>query len=330
MLGGSGAPSAGDAPPRKGTGMATTYLDARTIKQLSVLTPWRTALAVGFDWLVVALAIAASEATHNIVVYLLAVIVIGGRQHAFAVLMHDFAHYRFIENKALSDWIGDLFVAWPILASVDAYRRNHLTHHRYTNTDQDPDWVVKLGTRKFTFPQEWQSAALTLVGYLAFIGSIFELVTSFKRLRAFDTSTRAYKLRRLAYYLVIAAILTLTGAWLGFLLYWVVPFMTVFFFVLYVRSVAEHFGSMDYSDELKSTRTVLPFFWENAVFSPHRVNHHLEHHLYPSVPFYNLPQLSRALLANPHYASRAHLTRGYTVGLVRETVAAGRPAGSAA
>ena len=179
--------------------MATSYLDGRPSKQLSVLAPGRTALAVALDWLVIALAIALSQVAHNFFVYLLAVIVIGGRQHAFAVLMHDFAHYRFIENKALSDWVGDLLIAWPIMASVNAYRRNHLTHHRYTNTDQDPDWVVKLGTRKFTFPQEWQSAVLTLVGYLAFIGSVFELVTSFKRLRAFEMSTRAYKLRRLAY-----------------------------------------------------------------------------------------------------------------------------------
>jgi fatty acid desaturase len=28
---------------------------------------------------------------------------------------------------------------------------------------------------------------------------------------------------------------------------------------------------------------------------PHGINYHLEHHLYPSVPFFNLPALSRQL-----------------------------------
>ena len=303
--------------------MPARYIEPGIVKQLSSLEPWRTALAVGLDWVVIAGAIALSQWARNPLAYLVAVIVIGGRQHAFAALMHEFAHYRFIENKGLSDWICDLFVSWPILASVDAYRRNHLAHHRYTNTEQDPDWVVKLGTRKFTFPQEWQYAVLNLLGYLAFIGSAFDMIQAIQRLRAHDQSTRAYKLTRLAYYLAFAIVFTLTGAWVPFLLYWVVPFMTVFFFTLYVRSVAEHFAAMNYAEELQSTRTVLPYLWENLVFSPHGVNYHLEHHLYPSVPFYNLPQLHSALMASSDYAAQAHITRGYTTGLVRECLSLG-------
>jgi fatty acid desaturase len=86
--------------------------------------------------------------------------------------------------------------------------------------------------------------------------------------------------------------------------------------------VAEHFGSMDYSEELGSTRTVIPFFWERAIFAPHNVNFHLEHHLYPSVPFYNLPALHHVAMRNPAFAQHAHLTKGYSVGLVAETLGA--------
>jgi fatty acid desaturase len=298
-----------------------SYIDPKLVKQLSVLQPWRTVAAIAGDWVVVGLAIAVSQYFQNIAIYILAVIVIGGRQQALGALMHEFAHYRFINNKAISEWVGDVFVAWPIMASVDAYRNNHLAHHRYTNTDQDPDWVVTFGTRKFTFPQEWQSIVLSLVGYLAIVGSLLDMFEAIQRLAKLDRSTRTYKIIRLAYYAAIAVVLTLTGAWLGFLLYWVVPFLTVFFCVLYIRGVAEHFGSMDYSDELGSTRTVIPFFWENWLISPHRVNYHLEHHIYPSVPFYNLVKLHRAMMANPEYAARAHITHGYSVGLVRECLA---------
>jgi fatty acid desaturase len=146
------------------------------------------------------------------------------------------------------------------------------------------------------------------------------------RLRKQDNSTRAQKIARLAYYLGIAAVLTLTGAWMGFVLYWAVPWITVFFLFLYIRSVAEHFGSMEYEDDLTDTRTTIPYFWERWFFGPHNINYHIEHHLYPSVPFFNLPELHAELMKDPHYAERAHVTRGYSAGLVRECLTwAGKP-----
>lgn len=300
---------------------AQAYVDAATLKRLSKLQSWRTVAALVFDWAVIIVAIAISQAAANVFVYLLAVLVIGGRMHGLGVLMHDFAHYRFIHGrKEMSDWVCELFISWPILTTVAAYRRNHLAHHRYTNTDKDPDWVIKLGTRKFTFPQSWREALLTLAGYLLVIGSIIDVVGVARRLSSPERPKLSYRLARLGFYLAWIAILTLTNSWMGFLLYWAVPYLTTFFLFLHIRSVAEHFGSMDYTHELTGTRSVMPFFWERAIFAPHHVNYHLEHHLYPSVPFYNLPALHAAAMQNPAYAAQAHITRGYTVGLVRETV----------
>ena len=120
----------------------------------------------------------------------------------------------------------------------------------------------------------------------------------------------------------VAVILTLIGGWTEFLLYWVVPYFSFFFMFMYVRSVADHFGpTMDYDHDLTSTRTVMPFFWEKWFFSPHHINFHIEHHLYASVPFYRLPELSRILMSNPAYAARAHITYGFVTGLWRELVA---------
>ncbi|MEO5807334.1 fatty acid desaturase family protein [Devosia sp.] len=306
--------------------VAEVYLDPATLKRLSTLKTWRTALAIAFDWGVIALCVAASQAAHNIVVYLVAVAIIGGRMHGFGVLLHDFAHYRFIDKrKALSDWVCELTLSWPILTTVAAYRSNHLAHHRYTNTDKDPDWMFKLGNHKFTFPQSWQHGVLTLASYLLVIGSVLDVFSVAKRLSGAEKPPLSYRLTRLGYYLALAILFTLTGSWMLFVLYWLVPYLTTFFLLMHIRSVAEHFGSMDYSHELGSTRSVLPFYWERAFFAPHNVNYHLEHHLYPSVPFYNLPQLHQALMANPAYVSRAHNTRGYTTGLVRETLTRAQP-----
>jgi fatty acid desaturase len=301
--------------------MSQSYVDASVLKRLSVLRPRRTAGAITFDWAVIAGCILASQITQNIAVYVLAVVLIGGRMHALGVLLHDFAHYRFIDKrKKLSDWICELLISWPLLTTVDGYRRNHLAHHRYTNTDKDPDWVFKLGSRKFTFPQAWQEAVLTLLSYLIVLGSVLDIIGVSRRLASAERPSLAARLARLFYYLAWALLLTLTNSWALFGLYWAIPYVTVFFLFLHIRSVAEHFGSMDYSQELGSTRTVIPFFWERALFAPHHVNFHLEHHLYPSVPFYNLPTLHQAAMQNPTFAAQAHLTRGYTTGLVAETL----------
>ena len=215
----------------------------------------------------------------------------------------------------------DVFAAWPIMATVEGYRQNHLAHHQHTNTEQDPDWMVKLGKAAFTFPQRAWVTVLNLLGYLVAISSLRDLANILPRVSGKNQSGR-YKLARLGYYLTIATLVTMLGAWKGFLLYWVVPYFTLFFLFLYVRSVAEHFGGMDYSEELGSTRTVITHFWERWFFAPHNINYHLEHHLFPGVPFYNLPKLRAALMRDETYRAKAHVTHGYSTGVLRECLAA--------
>lgn len=273
------------------------------------------------DWAVIAVAIAISKWFANPLVYVAVVVVIAGRMHGIGVLIHEFAHFRFIADKERSDWIGDLFLAWPIFATIDAYRQNHLAHHRYTNTQDDPDWVIKLDADEFTFPQTRAKAIVNFLGYLIVVNSWHDIKGALSRVGGDRGSSRRYKLARLGYYLAFAAFFTAAGFWSEFLLYWAVPYLTVFFLLLHIRSVAEHFGSMDYEHELGSSRNVTPYFWERWFFCPHDVNYHLDHHLYPSVPHYNLPELHRALMDNPEYRRRAHITHGYSTGLVRECLA---------
>lgn len=297
----------------------TSFIDPAELKRLSQLAPLRTLGALIGDWAVIIAVIAVCEWTGSWIAWILAVFVIAGRMHALSGLIHDFAHYRFIADKRTSDWISDLFLAWPLLATIEGYRRNHLAHHRYANTGKDPDWVIKLGRREFTFPQEMRFAVFNLAGYFIGVSSLRDMRLALKRLQADDPFSRGYKLIRLAYYALIIVAVSMAGVWAEFAAYWLVPYFTVFFFLLYIRSVAEHFGeTMDYATEFSGTRTVIPYFWERWIFCPHNLNYHLEHHLYPSVPYYRLPELSAALMRNAGFADTAHMTRGYVTGLVRE------------
>ncbi|MCA0278563.1 MAG: fatty acid desaturase family protein [Proteobacteria bacterium] len=305
---------------------AESYLDPKDIKRLSVLQPWRTASALVLDWAVIVLCIIAVEYTDSWLLYVPAVMVIGGRQHALGVLLHDFAHFRFVSNKHVSEWTADLFLAWPLLGTLEGYRRNHLGHHRYLNTDQDPDWKFKLGSREFTFPHDMKFAAFNLLGYFTLTSTARDFKKLYTRLSKDERATPSYRAIRLTYYVVILGAITWFGVWPEALLYWFVPYFTFFFMFMYIRSVADHFGpTMNYEDELQSTRTVMPHFGEAMFFSPHNINYHIEHHLYASVPFYNLPELQRLLMKHPEYARRAHFTHGFVTGLWREIV---RPKGA--
>ena len=298
---------------------APTYISREELKKYSQLQPSKTAFALVFNWVVIAAAIAISIWTNSWLVYLLAIAVIAGRQHGLAVLNHDFAHHRFLKDKNLSEWIGDIFLAWPILITVNSYRTTHMEHHFHTNTEDDPDYVPRLTMKTYKFPMNLWFLLTSLFGYVLAITSLYD-VKSLHLKKIASNQPRFYKFARLGFYVIVALALTLAGAWWGFFLYWIVPYFTLFFAFNYARGVAEHFSGMDYKSLEGGTRTTLPYLWEKAFFGPHNVHYHSEHHLYPGVPFYNLPELHEKLMENPEYRKVAHVTRGYSTGLVREMI----------
>src|SRR5579862_5246347 len=117
-----------------------SILTGAEIKRLSELQPSRFFFALGADVLVILAAILASERFGAFLIYLAAVIVIGSRLHALAVLMHEATHYRATRSRWLNDLIGEI-LGLAILLKMQDYRQTHFAHHRHLNTEDDPDWV---------------------------------------------------------------------------------------------------------------------------------------------------------------------------------------------
>jgi fatty acid desaturase len=69
--------------------------------------------------------------------YLIAVIVIGSRQQALIILGHDASHYRYLPTRWHNELFGNLFLMWPVFASVEGFRKFHGTHHQYTSLPGD-------------------------------------------------------------------------------------------------------------------------------------------------------------------------------------------------
>jgi fatty acid desaturase len=73
--------------------------------------------------------------------------------------------------------------------------------------------------------------------------------------------------------------------------------VTVVQAILRLRAIAEHGATTDFSSPLTAARTNICPAWLGWVIFPHHVNYHIEHHLYASVPHYNLPRLHDEMAA---------------------------------
>ena len=296
-------------------------LPAAKIKDLSKLDPMRSVAATGQEWLGIAGAIALSVSFSNPVLYVLAAIFIGARQHALLILGHDASHYRILPTRWQNDLFSNLFMMWPTFASVEGFRKFHATHHQYTNLPDDgnrhiwythdaagelaPDWQ---------FPKTKTGLALILLRRAAFLTGLFWIVRGLVG-STLIPSPGWMGAARFGFYASLAGALTYFGWWSYFLLYWIVPFCTWHIAAQYARLICEHSAVESKEEEYAITRTTIPTRLESILVLPRNVGFHLEHHWYPSVPWYRLPELHQALMERPGFRRHAVVKRSLLASL---------------
>jgi fatty acid desaturase len=227
--------------------------------------------------------------------------------------MHDASHSRLAKDKRLNDLLGDFLCAYPFLISTESYRRSHLRHHTDVNSYEDPDWVIKSENPDWFFPKtRLQLASILLREALG--GGFVSMLRNMTRYRETSPDKKGgVKIKRIGFYVAAVAIISLTGSWATVSLYWLVPMFTLLPLILRIRSIAEHFG-LEYTNELNSTRNTHAGRFERFFLSPHNVCIHNDHHLYPSVPWFNLPKLHAHLSSFEFYCKAEKRNDGYFVG----------------
>jgi fatty acid desaturase len=280
------------------------------IKKLSELSSnWNGAFIV-LEWLSILLAVYCTEKFMSPITYLLAVVWVGSRFHALAIFMHEAAHYRLFKNRRLNEVIGEVFLAWPITVTLRGYRNSHLAHHRHVNTREDPDWED--GSKEdYRFPKTKNQMTYALIRNFIGFGfwSEFSETAKSKEFNHIPLSLRISQV--VAYVAIIGSSIVFTF-WKLLILYWLVPAFTSLIFILYLRTIAEHYGLAT------DTRNTIGTFWERTLLAPYNVGFHLDHHLYPGVPWYNLRKLHELLMKDSEYRSTAHITQGYFKGVLEE------------
>jgi fatty acid desaturase len=300
----------------------------QAVKRLSRVHPSIFIYHIVEVWLVIAAAvyvsavlIPISSGVLGIVVYLTVVAVIASRQHALMVLTHDGIHKRLSRSLWMNDWGTRLFAAFPVFISLSKWRFIHLCHHQCTHSPDDPDRAIyaryPLGGEKFWRLLLRDVFGLNVISTLKYFIDIPFLTATFNR--SFLGKTRAMPYSQsvdMRGFAIFWSMIVLGGICFGgsraavlFVLYWLVPYCTFTQVFFRIRGAIEHGNVPNPYNLYHQTRTYFIHPMLGFFFSPKQVNYHLEHHLYPSVPFYYLPQLHTVLqrLVYPH-------ERGYCEG----------------
>ena len=301
------------------------YLTTDEIRPLAERSDLMGLWLIVHCWGTIALAVGLFAVWPNPLTFVLAVAVIGSRQLGLAILMHEAAHNALFKSRKINDWAGEWLCGRPILAELAAYRHYHLTHHRFTQTDKDPDLALssKFPTTRSSLQRKFLRDLTGQTGIKQLIGQIlvsFRLAGDDEAVKAAASDfAQAFKARDLWYalpvFLFVIAAMGVIGQWWYGLAFWLLPYLTWFQFVLRVRNIAEH-GATETSDNpLQNVRTTLAGPVERLFVAPYWVNYHLEHHMVMHVPCWRLKKMHAQLL-DKGLGPRMKTAKGYGQALI--------------
>lgn len=280
--------------------MSQIDINPKIVQKLSEQNLSKSLYLIAFDWISIAIIIYFTKLYFNPLTYLLAVMLIANRQHGLLILMHDCSHNRFTNNNKLNDLLGDFFTAWPLFIQMKAYREKHNAHHRYSNTSNDPDFILSRYP-KFRF----EIYKMLIMDFLA-----LNTFAQFKQIGEFQIQTTIIeKTLRAMFYITALALIIYLGVYKSFLLFWIVPAFTWLKVCLRLRSISDHSG-LQHLEGPFDTRTVVPNIFDLLFIAPHDSSYHFSHHAFGAVPCYNLKKMHKEIM-NSKDADRVHVTNGY-------------------
>ncbi|MDX1453384.1 MAG: fatty acid desaturase family protein [Oleiphilaceae bacterium] len=299
---------------------AKDYLSAEEIQRLKRASDSRAAWMFLCNWVLIAASFALFALVPNPLTFVLALVIIGGRQLGLGILLHECSHRSFFSTQRWNDWAGHWLAGLAILVPIDFYRPYHFTHHTKTGTEQDPDVgnIAQYPVNGASFKRKVVRDFLGLSGVKALMAMLLYVLPgragnavslginsdAVGKDAGWRMGVRNY-MHVLLFHALFFSVFYVLGQSLLYGMWWL-AYLFTHPFIIRIRQIAEH-GAMPAlaSDDVRNTtRTTKAALWERLLFAPNFVNYHCEHHLLPTVPSYNLPQMHAFLKERGFY--RAH------------------------
>jgi fatty acid desaturase len=284
-----------------------SVLPRADLRRLHVRSAWRHGAVAVRHYAILAACTLALIAFDHPLVWVPLAIVQGFTVFDFTVLLHEVVHHAVFERRRpLAERFLGFAYAIPSGISASQFTRWHLDHHaELGSADHDPKrhylspkinarWFKLLYCTPALFPIYFRAARresasypddlrqriaverwISMAAHLGALGSIWWFAGT-------GAAVRAY----------------------------VVPVFFVFPIAFTLNRLGQHYD-IDPTDPAKWTTLVRGHWFWDFVFL--YSNYHLEHHYFPGVPFYRLPEVQRAL--RPYFERKGMRTRTYA-GLV--------------
>ncbi|HXG73068.1 MAG TPA: fatty acid desaturase [Gemmatimonadaceae bacterium] len=221
----------------------------------------------------------------------------------FTVLLHEVVHHTIFDKRrpGAERFLGFLY-AVPSGISASQFTRWHLDHHSELGSEEDDPKRHHLSPK---VNARWYKL-------LYCTPALFPIY--FRAARRESSTYPADLQRRIGFerQLSLAAHLAALGLFWYFFGFYaalrasIIPVFFIFPIAFTLNRLGQHYD-IDPSDPAKwGTLMRGHWFWNFAFLNS---NHHLEHHYFPGVPLYRLPQVQRALV--PFYEKKQMRWRTY-------------------
>ena len=215
-------------------------------------------------------------------------LLMGVTQYVLAQGLHEAWHFHF---KGKAKKISRFLISYP-LGIPQSAKDIHFAHHRFFGDPQkDPDYST-YGTIPKSKAEFQVFVAKSFFGISA-VARFLQLTKASDKAVERDKKTSDLFLI-VAAQLIILLVFFLLGIWQLYLLYWILPLITLVKTVTNFRLIAEH-GEQDGSVGLRSFLSKSKFSkWIGA----YGFSEHAEHHLVPSIEYRDLPVITKVITSS--------------------------------
>lgn len=251
--------------------------------------------AIALDYLLIGVSVVATI-RWGWAAFLPAALVVGNRQRALVVLIHDASHRLLFATTAINDRVAACLLCFPMLISLSRYRKLHVQHHQHLGDPvRDTDY---LHSEELIARGWWATYRSQLFGAsncrTALLGMLPRMTWPERLMTA----------GWWAVLLVSIGTLCSPSALAMFVALWLSARLFVYHPIISFVIISDHVGLVP-GTVVGFTRNH-PASWLARWIHPHSNGWHLTHHLLPGLPFHALHRAHAVLMQWPPYRDAEH------------------------